>query len=105
MAELPSTIPEDTALCIFRIAQEALRNVGRHSRSKTAEVSLRPFDGGLQLEITDTGVGFDMREKDRVPSLGLASMRERVRLLGGELDIDSAPGRGTTVLAWVPLKP
>jgi signal transduction histidine kinase len=58
----------------------------------------------LQLAVMDKGVGFDPGQQQRRPSLGLASMRERVRLLDGELDIESAPGRGTTVLAWVPLK-
>jgi signal transduction histidine kinase len=58
----------------------------------------------LQLAVTDNGTGFDPRQQRHRPSLGLASMRERVRLLEGELDIESAPGHGTTILAWVPLK-
>ena len=53
--------------------------------------------------MTDTGVGFDPGQQRHRPSLGLASMRERVRLLGGELDIESAPGHGTNIVAWVPL--
>lgn len=104
LTELPRAIPPDAALSLFRIAQEALRNVGRHAHSRTAAVSLRPLDGGLQLAVTDAGIGFDPRQQRQRPSLGLASMRERVRLLGGELDIESTPGHGTTVLAWVPLK-
>jgi len=97
-------IPKDTGLCLFRVTQEALRNVIRHSRARAAVVSLRPLEGGWQLAVTDSGVGFDLSLQRQRPSLGLASMRERVRLAGGELDIESAPGHGTTVVAWVPLK-
>jgi PAS domain S-box-containing protein len=104
LGELPRAIPPDAAISLFRIAQEALRNIGRHAHSDTAAVSLRPLDGGLQLAITDTGVGFDPGQQRQRPSLGLSSMRERVRSLGGELDIESTPGHGTTVLAWVPIK-
>ncbi len=104
LEQIPTEIPFDTGLCLFRITQEALRNVARHAHAQAAEISLRPWDGGLQLAVTDTGVGFDARQQRPRPSLGLASMRERVRLLAGELDIESAPGHGTTVVAWVPLK-
>jgi len=101
---LPARIEPDTGLCLFRVTQEALRNVARHARAQSAEVTLRPMDTGLQLAVTDDGTGFDLRQQRPRPSLGLASMRERVRLLEGELDIDSAPGQGTTILVWVPLK-
>lgn len=100
---VPESIPRDTGLCLFRVTQEALRNVARHARAQAAMVALRPFEGGLQLAVTDTGIGFDPGQQRHRPSLGLASMRERVRLLGGELDIESAPGRGTNIVAWVPL--
>jgi signal transduction histidine kinase len=104
LCEFPSALPPDTALCLFRVAQEALRNVARHARARTAEISLRPVDGGLQLAVQDDGVGFEpARDRERA-SLGLSSMRERVYLLGGTLDVDSAPGQGTTIVAWVPLK-
>lgn len=104
LGELPAALPEETALCLFRITQEALRNVVRHAQARVAEVSLRPFEGGLQLAVRDDGIGFDpVLERDR-PSLGLASMMERVHLLGGELDVESVPGHGTTLVAWVPLK-
>jgi len=100
----PAFIPPESALCLFRVAQEALRNVARHARARRVEVSVRPLDDGLQLAIVDDGIGFETAlQRDR-PSLGLASMRERVDLLGGELDIESAPGQGTTILVWLPLK-
>jgi signal transduction histidine kinase len=101
--ETPEPVPRDAALCLFRVAQEALQNVARHGRARTVEVSLRDLDGGLQLAVRDDGRGFDPAVQRKRPSLGLASMRERVHLLGGELDIDSAPGHGTTIMAWVPL--
>ena len=103
LAEIPEGIPPETGLCLFRVAQEALRNVARHSRAPTVKIWLRPLDGGLQLAVTDTGSGFDPRLQRQRPSLGLASMRERVRLIDGELDVESAPGRGTSIVAWVPL--
>ena len=101
---MPAKIPPDTGLCLFRLTQEALRNVARHADASQVSVSLRPLDGGLQLAVGDNGRGFDPALKREHHSLGLASMRERMRLLSGELDIESTPGHGTTVVAWVPLK-
>ena len=100
---IPTKLPVDAGLCLFRVTQEALRNVARHAHANAAAVSLRPLDGGLQLAVTDTGIGFDPGEHRHRPSLGLASMRERVRLVGGELDIESSPGHGTSIVAWVPV--
>jgi signal transduction histidine kinase len=103
LESLPQEIPQAIALGLFRIAQEALTNVSRHAHASAAEVALKASGLGLQLVVTDTGVGFDPTKEPSPPSLGLASMRERVRLLGGDLAIESQPGRGTTVRAWVPL--
>jgi signal transduction histidine kinase len=102
--DVPASIPMDVALCVFRVAQEALRNASRHACARSILVSLRSLDNGLHLAVQDDGSGFDPSLKRDQPSLGLASMRERVHLVGGELEIDSTPGHGTTVLAWVPLK-
>jgi signal transduction histidine kinase len=101
--EMPSVAPE-TVLCLFRVAQESLRNVARHARASTVRVSVRTVDGGLELVVTDDGIGMTSREESEQPSLGLASMRERVKLLGGKFEIDSAFGQGTTILARVPLQ-
>ncbi len=101
---VPRRLPADAALCLFRVAQEALRNVERHARAKNVEVSVVGKDGGIALAVRDNGAGFDTSRVGDRASLGLASMRERVRLLGGRLDIESGRGSGTAVLAWVPLR-
>ena len=93
---------KEAQLCLFRIAQEALNNVVRHAGTGAASVTLRPSDGGLLLAVRDDGIGFDPSNPRQGRSLGLAGMRERVRLVNGTLDIDSALGRGTTLVAWVP---
>jgi signal transduction histidine kinase len=102
--DIPEKLPHDVALCLFRIAQEGLRNIARHAGASRTEVSVRRLDGGLQLAVRDDGAGFDPARHRTGKSLGHASMRQRVLLLGGKVDIDSSPGRGTTILAWVPLR-
>jgi PAS domain S-box-containing protein len=92
----------DVALCLFRVAQEALTNVIRHAGARAVSVVLRHMDDGLLLAVRDDGAGFDPESPRRVRSLGLASMRERVQLVNGTLDIESAPGRGTTIVVWAP---
>jgi signal transduction histidine kinase len=92
------------SLCLYRVAQEALRNVARHSSASSVEVELRAAGGGLELAVQDDGGGFDPSRKPCRPSLGLAGMRQRLFLVDGELLIDSAPGGGTTIVARAPLK-
>ena len=92
------------SLCLYRVAQEALRNVARHSSASSVEVELRALTGKLELAVQDNGVGFDPTRKQARPSLGLAGMRQRLSLVGGELLIDSAPGGGTSIVARAPLK-
>lgn len=99
---LPAAVGKEAALCLFRVAQEALTNVARHAGTRAAIVTLRNMDDGLLLAVRDHGAGFDPElERERM-HLGLASMRERVQLVNGTLDIESAPGRGTAIIAWVP---
>jgi PAS domain S-box-containing protein len=101
--EIPESVPRDAELCLFRVVQEALRNVARHAEAEKVEVSVRGSDDGLQVAVLDDGTGFDPAAPVDHPALGLTGMRERVSLLGGVLDIESAPGKGTTVVVWVPL--
>jgi signal transduction histidine kinase len=83
---------------IFRIVQEALHNALRHARAERLAVQLHENGDGLRLAVTDDGVGFDPGAPElRARSLGLTSMEERAREVGGRLEIDSAPGTGTTV--------
>jgi PAS domain S-box-containing protein len=101
---LPDAVGSATALCLFRIAQEALTNVARHASATVVSVTLRQLDDGLLLAVADDGVGFDPDCSRGGMRLGLASMRERVRLVDGTLDIESAVGHGTTVVAWAPVE-
>jgi len=99
---LPAAVGKDEALCLFRMAQEALNNVVRHAGARAATLALRQMDGGLLLAVRDDGVGFDPASPGTGRRLGLASMRDRVRLVNGTLDVESAPGQGTAIVAWVP---
>jgi PAS domain S-box-containing protein len=103
IGELPPVVPREQALCLFRVAQEALNNVARHAGATAASVRLRASEGGLLLAVTDDGRGFDLRSPDKGRRLGLAGMRERVQLADGTLEIEAAQGEGTMVLAWVPV--
>jgi len=102
--EIPADIAQEARLCLFRVAQEALRNIARHAHAQSVHVSLHSLDGGLQLGVADNGAGFDPGNEPQQASLGLASMRERVRLLEGKLKIESERGHGTTILAWIPIE-
>ncbi len=97
-------LPADVATCLFRVAQEGLRNALRHSGASEATLVLRRDPGGLSVSISDSGAGFDPEAPAAFAGLGLTSLRERVRLLQGRLTVRSNPGRGTTVSAWVPVE-
>jgi PAS domain S-box-containing protein len=101
--ESPVTIPKDVALCLFRVAQEGLTNVIKHSRMKEAEVEIGEKEGRLWLRISDRGKGFDPEIKKPGVGIGLVGMSERLRLVGGRLLVKSGPNRGTEILAEVPL--
>ncbi len=100
---VPRAVPKDTALCLYRIAQEALQNVVKHSGGTAARVELATDDGELRLAITDDGVGFDREAMRANGSLGLVSMGERARFVLGRLSIESHAGKGTRVEVRVPI--
>jgi len=101
---IPRGVPEDAALCMFRITQEALRNIKRHSGANRAEVRLELQDGRLHLSVSDCGRGFNSNKPPGERGIGIHSMEERLRLLGGKLEIQSRPMEGTRIDAWLPLK-
>jgi signal transduction histidine kinase len=101
VSELGQVGPE-TAVCLYRIVQEALRNVVKHSRAEEAWVEIEQDDDEIRLSVVDKGVGFDGETSKADKCLGLISMRERVRLLSGTLKIKSTPGEGTRVNVRVP---
>jgi PAS domain S-box-containing protein len=100
---VPRTVPEDTALCLYRIAQEALHNVIKHSGGTAAKVELAMERGELRLVIADDGVGFDPKTMRTNGSLGLVSMGERARFVHGLLLVESHAGKGTRVEVRVPI--
>jgi PAS domain S-box-containing protein len=96
-------VPSNVSTAMFRIFQETLTNVARHAGATRAEVVLQKQPDGLVLLIRDNGGGFDQADPSLSKSLGLLGMRERAAILGGRVNISSAPGKGTTVTAWIPL--
>ena len=101
--ELPEKLAKDIALCLYRVVQEALRNVAKHAQCDRVELVLNADPEFMYVEVRDFGCGFRLEEIRGQPGLGLASMEERVRLVGGEITISSSPNRGTTIAVRVPL--
>jgi|SRR5215472_6406004 len=101
---VPSGMPSSSALCLFRIVQEGLRNVKRHSGADRADVRLERSGDDLQLTISDHGRGFDPHVTFTDRGIGIRSMEERLRLLGGKIEIRSRPMQGTTVIASLPFR-
>ena len=99
---LPRDLDRGIAICLYRVVQESLRNVLKHSQAAHARVHLASAGDEIRLRIADDGIGFDRAAARRTGGLGLASMEERLRLVGGTLAIASAPGKGTQVEAVVP---
>jgi signal transduction histidine kinase/ABC-type uncharacterized transport system substrate-binding protein len=102
--DVPRTVRPEVSLCLFRITQEWLQNLKKHSGTKTAQLSLRHIGGKLFLSLCDQGIGFDANTLEK-PGLGIISMQGRARLLGGDFEIHSKPGEGTRIEVWVPLQP
>jgi PAS domain S-box-containing protein len=102
--EIQPDIPEDVGLCLYRVAQESLRNIGKHAGASEVRMTLRSTAGQIVLGVDDSGCGFDPDRAKRKRGLGLVSMDERLRMVGGTLAIRSRPGEGTHVEARVPLR-
>lgn len=101
--DMPDRLKDEAALGLYRIAQEALRNVVKHSQSDSASVRLCRRDDWIELAVSDRGAGFEQDADGREPGLGMLGMRERLRLVRGRLTVHSRPGRGTTVTAAIPV--
>jgi PAS domain S-box-containing protein len=100
---VPRNIPREAALCLFRITQEALQNVKKHSHADSAEVRAEGLEQKIHLSISDRGTGFDQGAASRQGGIGIRSMEERVRLVGGQFAVHSRPMEGTKIDVWVPI--
>lgn len=101
--DLPSPMPYDLSLCLFRVLQEALHNATKHSQTQRIAVELSCMENQIHLIVRDSGIGFDSKlvvKEGR--GLGLLNMQERMKMVDGELSIESQPGFGTTIHARVP---
>jgi PAS domain S-box-containing protein len=101
---LADSLPPQLALCLYRVIQEGLQNIAKHSEAKAASITLQGLSNGLRLLIEDKGIGFDPEEVRKKAGIGLSSMRERVRLLNGAIYFASKPGQGTQIEVFIPTK-
>jgi PAS domain S-box-containing protein len=102
--DLPSSLPPDISLCLFRVLQEALHNSAKHSGVRCVEGRLWGTSDEIHLTVSDFGTGFDTKTAKEGRGIGLISMEERLKLVKGTLSIESEPQRGTTVHARVPIR-
>ncbi|MBL8073489.1 MAG: hypothetical protein JNL29_03905, partial [Nitrospira sp.] len=103
--DVPSSIPLDWSICLFRVLQESLQNVAKHAGATKVQVRLSGSSKGIGLSVIDNGKGFDAGSKDgHQKGLGVTSMQERLRLLNGFLNIHSRPVEGTKICAWIPFQ-
>ena len=103
--DIPRAVPPNVALCLFRIVQEGLQNLRKYSGASQGQVNLRKEGDRLILSVSDKGRGFDAKEMRNSVGLGIRSMGERARLVGGQFEIHSEPGEGTRIDVSVPLQP
>ncbi len=101
--DVPPHLPEHVPLCLYRILQESLQNIAKHSEASVVKVELDRGLDGVHLTVEDNGIGFDPANHGQ-GGLGLLSMRERLRLVGGSIRIDSAPSQGTRVKVLAPIR-
>lgn len=101
---VPERIDPMVASSLFRLSQEALQNVAKHSSATEVIVTVAGDGEGIEISIVDNGKGFDLSKVRKLGGLGLVSMKERAHSLGGRLSIRSSPQRGATIEVWVPLE-
>jgi PAS domain S-box-containing protein len=101
-AEITAPPTGDAALCLYRVLQEALQNIAKHSRTSEAHASIEEGTDCIRLTVQDFGAGFDMQQASKSGGIGLTSMRERVRLVSGKLTIATEPGKGTAIQVILP---
>jgi signal transduction histidine kinase len=100
---IPTVIPKDISLSLYRIIQEGLSNISKHACADHISVSLKGVDHDVLLSVQDDGIGFDSAEVKEKPGLGFSSIRERARLIHGELSIKSQPEKGTVITVRAPI--
>ncbi|BAS26074.1 sensor histidine kinase [Limnochorda pilosa] len=105
-ARIDRELPDEVEITLYRVLQEAITNVARHAHARQVWIDLHEDETGVRLRVEDDGVGFRPDEVRREPEggIGLSGMEERIRLFDGSFELDSAPGRGTRVTAWIPLE-
>jgi len=103
LERIPSDISKEVSLCLYRVMQESLRNIAKHTQAKQVEVILQYEDNEILLQVKDQGGGFDPLQLPKKVGLGLASMKERVRLIQGKISLRSEIGQGTTVEVRIPV--
>ncbi len=101
--DVPRSVHPDVALCLFRIVQEGLRNMKKHSGATKAQVRLGRTGAKLSVSVSDEGIGFEAHDLGKKEGLGIRSMEERAALVGGRFEIHSRPGKGTRIEASVPI--
>ena len=99
---IPVSVPKDIALCLYRVFQEGLQNIAKHSKARDARIVLQDLSDGLRLLIQDSGIGFDVNQVVGREGIGLSSMRERARLVNGTVSVVSEPGKGTEIQVFIP---
>jgi two-component system CheB/CheR fusion protein len=100
---LPDGLRPEVAACLYRVAQESLRNIAKHAQVKRATVTLQGTADSVRLSVEDRGIGFTVRATNAGPGLGLVGMKDRVQLVNGKMSIESDPGKGTRLSVEIPL--
>ena len=95
-------LPSAPSIALYRVAQEALTNIGKYASAKNVTVSLRRDDGRWVLRVADDGIGLDPAKAEHPTGFGLLAMRERVRALGGDFSVSGRPGEGTVIQVRLP---